>query len=143
MNIKIILKRYLLAASIYLILDGLVHVFDIKLVNVNVWPESSLTYSKFIGNLYGGFAILAGLFGIEVQRDLRKYKNILYITAVWSLVYGAYLIYSGLTIPFVEIFSLIPSLYFWMPFYNLYLVFEAGLLFTLSILVYLFKRQND
>lgn len=142
MPIKHLLKWYLIAASIYLILDGLIHVFDVKLVGMTPWPAPALIYAKFIGNLYGGFAILAGLLGIEASRNLEKYTHFLYITAIWSLVYGGFLIYSSSAINFAGIFNKSPSIYLWMPFYNYYLFFEAGLLFILSTLVFLWSKHK-
>lgn len=143
MKIQNILKWYLLVTSIYLLGDGLVHILDIKLINALSWPQAPLVYSKFIGHLYGEFAILASLLGIESQRDLKKYRNFLYIVAIWSLFYGSYLIYSSLTIPFTEIFANTPSVFVWIPFYNYYLIFEASLLFTLSLLVFLWRRNEN
>lgn len=142
MKIQNILKWYLLFSSIYLLGDGLVHVFDIKLISVLSWPEAPLVYSKYIGHLFGAFAILASLFGIESQRDVTKYRNFLYIVAIWSLFYGSYLIYTSLTVPFSKIFSNSPSVFVWIPFYNYYLIFEACLLFTFSLLVFIWRRKE-
>ncbi len=141
MKIQKILKWYLLVTSIYLIADGLGHIFDIKLMDAGDWSVPALTYARLINHLFGTFAILAGLFGIEASRDLNKYRNFLYIAGVWSLGYGAYLVYLGLGVDFAGIFAGSPSVYAWMPFYNFYLIFEGGLLFTLSALIYLFKRE--
>lgn len=142
MMIKLLLKWYLIAASIYLIFDGLVHVFDIKLIDAISWPQPAFVYSKFIGNLYGAFAILAGLFGIEASRNLEKYRNFLYIAAVWSLAHAVYLLYSSLSINFVGIFNQTQSVYFWIPFYNSYLLFEAGLLVTFALMVFIYRKHD-
>lgn len=141
MTIEKILKWYLMFAGIYLSIDGIIHILDIKLIDAAIWPQSALMYSKFIGNLYGEFAVLVGLLGIETSRNLEKYRNFLYIFAVWSLTYAFYLLYHALTINFVDVFSQAPSIYFWMPFYNNYLFFEAGLLFILSILILLWAKK--
>ncbi|MBI2593129.1 hypothetical protein HYW44_00605 [Candidatus Daviesbacteria bacterium] len=142
MNIVYLLKWYLVAASIYLILVGLMYVFDVKLLDAISWPNPALVYAKFIGNLYGEFAILAGLFGIEASRNLEKYRNFLYIVSFWGLFYAAYLIYSSLVTNFSEIFSQTPSIYIWMPFYNYYLFFEAGMLLIFSLLVFLWSKKQ-
>jgi hypothetical protein len=142
MKIEQILKWYLRVTSIYLILDGLSHVLDFKLTDAGTWPAYALLYSQQMNHLFGAFAILSGLFGVEASRDLRKYRNFLHLTAIWILGYGAYLLYSGLVIDFRQIFKDYPSVYVWMPFYNFYLIFEAGLCFALSILIYLFKKQT-
>jgi len=132
----------MLLTSIYLIMDGLFHLLDFKLITVSSWPLSSLTYSSLIGHLYGAFAILSGLFGIEAQRNMIKYKNFIYIVAVWLIFYSCLLIYSSMTIDFQRIFVNEPSVYAWMPFYNSYLLFEAFLGFLFSVLTYLWKRSE-
>jgi len=138
-----VLKGYLFFASIYLLLDGLVHLFDIKLIGINNWPTQPFIYSQFIGHLYGGFAILTALLGLEVQRDIKKYKNFLYIVAVWGFFYGLYLVYSSLTTDFLATFKDTPSIYVWIPFYNGYLLFEAALLYTMSGLTYLYWKSES
>ena len=143
MKIEMILKWYLRFTSIYLILDGFLHIFDIKLTDALDWPEYALVYSSQMNHLFGSFAILAGLFGVEASRDLHKYRNFLYIAAVWILGYGIYLIYSALAIDFTGIFAEYPSVYAWMPFYNSYLIFEAGLCFTLATFIYFYKQKAN
>lgn len=142
MRIKTILKWYLLITSIYLIGDGLMHVFNIKLINAGAWPEPSLVYSKNISFLFGMFAILAACFGIEASRNLKKYRNFLKIAGIWSIFYGVYLVYISITVDFIGIFEHSPSVYAWMPFYNSYLIFEAGLLFVLAILIFLYHKYD-
>lgn len=142
-KLEIFLKYYLLITSIYLLGDGLVHVFDIKLISVLDWPQAPLIYSRFIGHLYGLFASLAALLGLEAARDLKKYKNFLYIVAIWLIIYGSHLIYISLTTDFKIIFKDTPSIFVWMDFYNLYLIFEAGLCFIFSILVFLWSKAQN
>lgn len=136
-----ILRIYLQITSLYLLGDGLVHVFDIKLINVLDWPQAPLVYSRFIGHLYGLFASLAALLGVEASRNLKKYKNFLYIVSVWLLVYGVHLIYISLTTDFQSLFKNTPSIFVWIPFYNAYLIFEALLCFIFAILVFLWRRS--
>lgn len=143
MKISKILKWYLLITSIYLVSDGLIHILGVKLINVQLWSKPAFIYSNLITHLYGAFAILAGLFGIETSRDIYKYRNFLYIVAFWVLGYGIYLIYVATTISFKLIFVESPSVFVWMPFYNYYLVFEAGLCFGLSTLIYLFRKKQN
>jgi hypothetical protein len=62
MKIETILKWYILVTSAYLLADAVVHILDFKLVDVILtWPVQAVVYSKFIGHLYGFFAILAAL----------------------------------------------------------------------------------
>lgn len=137
-----LLKVYLIITSLYLLGDGLVHVFDIKLINALDWPQSPVIYSSFIGHLFGFFVILSALLGLEASRDLKKYKNFLYIVAIWLLFYGAHLIYISLTTDFQGLFKNNPSIFVWMPFYNAYLIFEAVLAFVFSLLVFLWWRSE-
>ncbi len=144
MNLKIknLLKWYLFITSIYLLCDGLIHVFDLKLINVTNWPEAPFVYSQYMGRLYGLFVVLAALFGIEASRNLEKYRNLLYICGIWGVVYSVFLIYNGLKINFVEVFMLTPSIYFWLPFYNVYIIGEAVILLILSGLILLYRKNS-
>lgn len=142
MKLERLLKWYLLITSIYLLFDGLIHVFDFKLIDVKDWSEQSIIYSQYISRLYGLFVVLAALIGIEISRDLKKYKNILPLGAGWGVVYGVFLIYYSLNIDFVKVFSSTPSIYFWIPFYNYFIVFEALLLFILAALAFIYRRNS-
>lgn len=142
MRIEKLLKWFLVIAGFYMILDGLIHIFDIKLIEVSAWPQSAFIYSKFIGNLYGEFVIFVGILAMEVSRNLEKYRNLLYLAAFWSLLYSAVLLYNALTIDFVNVFSQTPSLYVWMPFYNFYLFFEGGLLLLAAVLIFIWHKKG-
>ena len=141
MKITAVLKGYLFFAGIYLILDGLIHILGIRLIDITRWSKEPLVYSDFINRLYGSFVIFVGLLGIEVQTDLMKYKKFLYIAAIWSFFHAGYLVYTAVTVDFIQTFAREPSVYIWMPFYNYYLIFEAALLLCLSLLVYLLRRS--
>jgi hypothetical protein len=142
MNFKKILKWYILVTSLYLIADGVVHILDIKLIDTRFWPEQSVIYSRFIGHLYGFFVVLAGLFGIEAQRDLVKYKNFVYLTAIWLFFYGIHLLFFGATVDFNNVFLSEPSVYMWIPFYSKYLIFESMLCFLFTILTFFWWRSE-
>lgn len=143
MKIETILKWYILVTSVYLLADAVVHILDFKLVDVILtWPEQAVVYSKFIGHLYGFFAILAAVFGIEAQRDIKKYKNFIYLTAVWLVFYGINLLSTGLGADFSEMFASEPSIYVWLPSYNLYLVFESALCFIFAGLTFAWWKSE-
>lgn len=145
MKIGIILKWYIFITSVYLLSDAIVHLLDFKLIDVILtWPVQAVFYSKFIGHLYGFFAILVAIFGIEVQRNIKKYKNLIYLTAVWLVFYGINLLITGLGADFSEIFTKEPSVYVWLPSYNLYLVFESVLCFVFAgLTLFWWKSERE
>lgn len=142
-SIKNILKWYLLFTSIYLFADGIIHILNLKLANISSnWSSDLVIYAQYMTQLYGLFAVLTASFGLEVSRNLSKYKNLLYIAAIWGIVYAGFLIYYSITIDYPAVFKSTPSIYFWIPFYNAYILFEGLLLFTLSCLIFIYKKYN-
>lgn len=138
-----ILRAYLILLGVYLFIDVSIHLFDIKLLDVGgQWPQSALTYSRFISHLYASFAFLASVAVYELQRDLKKYKNLILITAVWALFHGILLIYSSITTNFASDFKGMSSLHVWLPFYNQYVLIEGIVLIIYSGIVYLWARSK-
>ncbi len=138
-----LLKGYLIFGASYLLLDALLHLFDLRLINVlSVWPVSALEYSRLLDHIYASFVILAALICFEMQRNLAKYKTLIYLSAIWALLHGFLLIFTSLNSNFSEVFKDHNSLGVWLPFYNLYLMFEASLLILYSIVVYLWQRPK-
>lgn len=142
--IKTVLKWYLLFTSLYLLADGVIHILNLKFTNIaDNWSPDLIIFAQYMSQLYGLFGILIALFGIEVSRNLAKYKNFLYISAVWGVVYAGLLVYYALSVNYPVIFKNTPSIYFWIPFYNGYILFEALLLLILSFLIYLYRKNPD
>ena len=123
-------------------MDALVHLFDIKLIDVqNSWSGLSLVYGQFIDHLYASFAILASILAIIASQNLDKYKTLIKISGFWALFHGLLLIYTSLTVNF-NIFKDTPSVFVWMPFYNSYLILEGIFLIGLSLVIYLWAKKH-
>lgn len=136
------LRYYLTLGGIYLLLDALIHLFDIKLIDVRgIWPNLALIYGQFMAYLYASFAILASILAIAAARNLDKYKLLIVITGFWALFHGLLLILFSLAVDF-EVFSATPSVFVWIPFYNLYLIFEGVLLIGLSLTIYFWAKKH-
>lgn len=141
MHVEKILRVFLNLLGAYLICDGAIHLFNIRLASViNVWPQSALSYATLLNTIYASFVFLAAFLIFTVQKDLRKYKTLIYVSSFWALIHGSLLIYLSSTQNFVGDFSPFPSLLVWIPFYNNYLLFEAFLALVYSLLVYLWFR---
>ena len=88
-KLKILLKYYLMFGGLYLFTDALVHLFDIKLIDVkNSWPNSSLVYGQFIAHLFASFAILASILAIVASKNLDKYRTPVVVSGFWALFHG-------------------------------------------------------
>jgi hypothetical protein len=139
-----ILKTYLIFGGLYMIGDALIHIMDFRLVNVEgIWPQSAVIYGKFMGHIYGAFVLCLAIFSFEVRRDIQKYRKIIYAGAIWSIFYGLFLIYTGLSTDLMGNFRAFPSLYMWLSFYNYVLVFEGLILVIYSIIVYCWSSFKE
>lgn len=134
------LRIFLTFLAIYLILDGGIHLFNIRLQSVtNIWPLSALSYASFINALYASFVFLTAGLVLTAQASLKKYKSLILVSGFWAIFHGLLLIYLSLT----QNFPLnLPSLYVWLPFYNLYLVAEALLSFIYATLVFIWIKYD-
>lgn len=143
-KIGLILRIYLILGSIYLLADALVHLFDLRLIDlIGHWDQSALEYSSFLEHLYASFAILAVIFSLIIQSDLKKYRTLLKFSGGWSILYGLLLVFESYRINLTQ-FTFAPSLTLWLPFYNQLLWVEAVILIGYGVLcvVYL-KRTHD
>lgn len=142
-NIQKVIRGLIIFAGMYLLFDALLHFFGTKLLSVaGVWPESAVSYSNLINRLYASFVILAAMTAYVVQKDLKKYKYIIYFSAVWALFHGALLLFLVLTQNYQLTFKNLPSLLVWLPFYREYLVLNAIALLIYSLIVYIWFRQE-
>lgn len=135
------LKSFLTFGVIYFIFDGLLHFLGIKLASVNNWPESAKAYANLINVLYGSFIFLAAGIIFVIQQDLQKYKNIIFLSAIWSLFHGVALLYLVWSNDYQNIFKNHDSLLVWLPFYREYLTLNSALLFIYSISVYFWMNS--
>lgn len=139
------LKVMLLIGGVYLFFDSAIHFFDIKLLNVNSgWPVSAISYARLMDKVAGAFILLAAVGAFILYKNLEKYRKLIYLSALWSLFLGLTLIYLSLSTDYSDVFSLMPSLNFWLPFYGQYLLLEAAALISYSVVVYLwFRTKSD
>ncbi len=136
-----LLRIYLNFGAVYLIFDGLIYLFNIRLASVvNVWPTSALSYARLLDTVYASFVFLAAILIFIAQRDLEKYKNLIFCSAIWAFFHGFLLVSFSLTKTFNNDLSLLPSLHIWIPFYSQFLLFEAALLFVYIVLVILWFK---
>lgn len=141
MKIERILRIFIIFLGIYLIFDGSIFLFNIKLQSVSkVWPASALSYATVVDSLCATFIYLAAALAFIVQKDLKKYKSIISISSIWTFFQGLLLIYLNSAQNLISNFSNLPSLSVWMPFYQQYLLFEAFLCFIYTGLVLIWLK---
>lgn len=137
-----ILRGYLIFGSIYMLTEALIHFSNLRLLDsISMWSDSALAYSVLMTKLYASFALFFAILLFFIQKDMRKYELIIKILAVFSLLHTVVLIYLSLTENFYTSFGNLTSLSFWIPEYNLFLIFEAVLLFSFSILVFFWQKN--
>ena len=139
-----ILKWYLIFGAIYILFDGLIHFFPIRLVDVhNIWPEAAYQYARFFSQLYASYAIfIAGSLFI-LQTDLKKFRPLIIWSSYFAIFHACLLIWNTLAFNFESIFQSPPSLRAWLPSYNLIELFEAVLLLIYAIIVYTWNKSHD
>ncbi len=138
-----ILRIFIILLAVYLIGDGLIHLFNIRLLSVaGVWPRSAISFGILMDGIYASFVFLAAILVFAVQRDLKKYKTLVIASSIWAILHGVLLIFLTTTNDFLASFQSLPSLYVWMPFYNQYLLFEAFLAFLYALLVFIWVKDK-
>lgn len=139
-----LLRGFLLFGSIYLAVDGLVHITGIRLFDVRrLWAQDALSYAALLNHIYASFVFLAAAIAFEIQRDVKKYRNLIRISGIWALLQGLLLFYLSFNFDFALAFNFSPSLAVWLPFYNYYLWVEAMLLIGYAILGIIYSRGKD
>ncbi len=136
-------RGFLIFGACYLILDGLIHFFNLRLSSTqSIWPESASSYATLLDMVYASFVFLTASFVLIIQSDVKKYKNFIVVSSFWAFFHGCLLIFlsvgQNLTMKAVGF----PSLYVWSPFYNQYLLGEAGLLFIYASLVLIWIKRK-
>lgn len=138
-----LLRLFLNIGAVFLILNGLVHLFDIRLASVeSIWPKSAISYARLLDTIYASFVFLAAIMIFIAQRDLKKYRNLIFYSAFWAFFHGFLLIKFATTQSFTKEIPSLPSLHIWIPFYNQFLLFEAFLLLVYVILVFLWIKSG-
>ncbi|MEK7120545.1 MAG: hypothetical protein AAB840_00450 [Patescibacteria group bacterium] len=139
-----ILRGFLIFGGIFLFFEALLHFSNVKLIDVGrTWPDSAKSFASFMSQLYGSFALLVGILAFLLQVNIEKYKVLILATGVWAFLHGLFLLLLSLSQNFLEKFSGLPSLYIWSDFYNQYLLIEALLLFTYSVIVYIWSIDKS
>lgn len=138
-----VLRLFLIFLAMYLLFDGGLHLLNIRLQSVEqLWPKSALSYATLLNLIYASFVFLASILIFFAQRELKKYKTMIYASAFWALFHGSLLIYLSITQDFTLYFSDLPSLHVWLPFYSQYLLFESILAYFFSLLVFLWMKGS-
>lgn len=140
-----ILRAFLVFWGLYLIFEGLLYFFNIRLTDIkSIWPASALAYTELIEKVLGSaFLFIAIIILFEVQKDLSKYKNFIKISALWALLHGILLIYLSFSQNYIEVFKSLPSLMVWFPLYDKYVAFEGVVMICFSILVFFWVKTNE
>lgn len=138
-----ILRGFLIFGGAYLIFDGLLHFFNIKISSVNgAWSQSAISYAELLNSIYASFVFLVAAIAFVIQKDLKKYKAVLLVSSVWAIIHGSVLLFLVWTQNYQQIFKDLPSLLVWLPFYNQYVVIEGMVLIIYSGVVYLWVRSK-
>lgn len=137
-----IIEKLLLFGAIYLAIDGLIHILNLRLESVHNWPSSATTYATFLNMIYASFVFLAAAISFVMQKNLKKYESLVILSAVWAFLHGSLLIFLDIKYNFVKTFADYSSLYVWLPIYDYYLYFEASLFIIYSILVFIWKKEE-
>lgn len=139
-----ILRGFFIFGSLYFLIEAILFLFNIRLADVNTnWPESAKVYARLINQVLGSFELLISILCLELQSNLKKYPRLIKISGFWALIHAVVLIMLSVSNNFTNIFSGIPSLYVWMPFYNPYLFFEGLILIFYSLSVYFWFKQDE
>lgn len=142
LNLEKILKSYLLFGGVYMIFESLIHLSQIRLVDVKSnWPDSALIYATLFNYLYGSFALFLAALVFYLQKNLVKNRNLINLLAIFAFLHASLVVFLSLNFNFDLSFAQFNSLRFWIPIYNFYLLFEAILLYFFCLLVYLWNKK--
>ena len=143
-NWQKVLRVFLNILAIYLLFDAAIHLTNIRLISVTkLWSVSALSYAILMNAIYASFVFLAAALIWVVQKSLKKYQDLIFISSFWAIFHGLLLIYLSYSQNFMHNFLPFSSLYVWLPFYNQYLLFEATLSFTYAGLVFLWRKSDE
>lgn len=136
-------RGFLIFGVFYLIFDGLLHFFNIRLFSVqDIWPQSAFSYATLLNMVYASFVFLAAGFAFLMQKDIKKYKNLIVLSAFWAFFHAILLIYLSITSNLIFSAKELPSLLVWSQFYNQYLLFESALLIAYSLVIFYWMKKG-
>lgn len=128
MNISstFLLKNILRLAFVFLFLVAIVHLSDVRFIDVEgIWDSETMGYAKLISRLFGSFSLILAIISLVASFDLKRNKNIIAAAGLGSLFHTFMLILNTYSSNYDGLFFAHPSLKVYLPFYNLHLVGEA------------------
>lgn len=142
-NLLTLIRALLIFGSLYLFIEGIIHLFALRLISVtSIWPQSAILYASWMGRFYGSFTVLVAILLFYIQRDVTKFRTILTITAIFAVFHAFMLVFGAATEPFDAVYRQYPSLSFWIPFYNIFIIIEAIILFLYAIVIFVWRRNT-
>ena len=140
---EVALRVTLIAGGIYMLGESVLHASGLRLTSVQgIWSPAAVKYAGFLEMLYASFALCVGLLALEAQRSLAGYRRFLYAIGVWACLHGLLLAQLAFSPDLHLVLNEFPSLHVWIPRYGEYLVFEAVILWSFSLLVLAWSRSN-
>lgn len=140
---EVALRVTLVCGGFYMLGDSALHASGIRLTSVQgVWSPAAVKYAGFLETLYASFALCVGLLALEAQQSLAGYRRFLYATGAWAFLHGLLLTQLAFSPDLLLVLDEFPSLHVWIPRYREYLVFEAIVLWSFSLLVLAWSRSK-
>ncbi|OGE31863.1 hypothetical protein A2631_01925 [Candidatus Daviesbacteria bacterium RIFCSPHIGHO2_01_FULL_44_29] len=144
LNIAKLLKIELVIGVCFFGLLGIIQLSNIRLSEVGgIWVDSARAYGSLIGILFGSFSALLAILCFELSQDINKYQRVIKLTAIWAALHALLEIWLSSVTNYSLIFNISPALRVWIPAYNLNLYFEAILLLTYTLTVFIWLKQNE
>jgi hypothetical protein len=141
--IEVALRVKLTAGGVYMLGESVLHASGIRLTSVQgTWSPAAVKYAGFLETLYASFALCIALLALEAQRSLAGYRRFLYAAGAWACLHGLLLAELAFSPDLLLALDEFPSLHVWIPRYGEYLVFEAVVLWSFSLLVLAWSRSN-
>ena len=142
MPLKRLVRGLLIFGAIYLFFDALLHIINLRLLDTaKIWPSSAIVFAGFMSQLYAAYAFLVVAIIWVIQKDLKKYQEIIFVVGIGALLYGGFLGYWTLS-GFSSSFMGINSLRVWLPFYPLVTLFESIFLIVFGTIVICWKIKD-
>ncbi len=142
-NLTKLVRVYMIFGSVYLGLESLIHFSNLRLLDIySTWPKEVATFSSWMSIFYASLAAFLSILLLVLQSDLEKNRATIKLVSLYGIFHGSLLIFASFTVSFDQIYTLHPSLGFWLPSYNSFIFVEAVLLYVFAALVYLWQKRN-
>lgn len=117
------------AGVVFMVLEGIYHGSGVRMAGAeNIWPESAVAFSRLFVMLWASISIFVAVVLYYIQKYLEQVKPLLLLVTIPATVHAVLLAYLSLT-PYTKILVL-PNLYAWIPFYEVWIRGEAAILLT-------------